>query len=554
MSEQSWDAIVVGAGQGGLTAAAYLAAVGGQRVLVLEANAIAGGSTQVFRRRGRFEFDVGTHYLPECGPGGVLHAAYQGLGLGERITFGRLDPDCFDRIVLPGGLDVAVPSDPAGYRERMAAALPDEADAVRAYADLLSELYEQVRGAVIRPLGGAENPAAGPAVPNRWSTATLDRLMRHCGLSPRARTALSAQSLNYGLGPSQVSALGHAAMLGDYLAGAWYPHGGGQMLSATLLEVVDAYGGELRTRSRVGEILVEGGRAAGVRLTDGTELRAPVVVSNADYRRTMLELVGAEHLPPAVAGRAERAVMALPLVSVYLAVDAAAVRPPAHNIWWYETDDVDGVYERLNAGEFERPEMAFLSSGSAKNPLHEAADHHTIEIVTVVPPGWAPWSAEPAVAESYAYRRDEAYQAEKERVGQLLLDLAERALGPLRPHLLHYEVATPLTQTRFAGATGGTPYGLATTPRQYGALRPDHTSPVPGLFLAGSSSRNGCGISAVTVGGVRCAEAVLGQSLLSEVLAGKVYGSAAALPERGPGWDPLLASRGSRALKHRRRA
>ncbi|GHJ48863.1 phytoene dehydrogenase [Catellatospora sp. TT07R-123] len=553
MSEERWDAIVVGAGQGGLTAAAYLAVAGGLKVLVLEANAIAGGSAQVFRRRGRYEFDVGTHYLPEGGPGGVLHAAYRGLGLGERIAFAPLDPDCFDRVVLPD-LDVSVPADPAGYRERMAAALPGEADAVRAYADLTHELYQRVRAEVIRPYGTAPEPGDRPL--GGWSTATLDKLMRHCGLSARARTALAAQSLNYGLAPKQVSALGHAAMLGDYLAGAWYPEGGGQQLSASLIEALAGYGGQLRTRSRVERILVRGGRTAGVRLTDGTELHAPIVVSNADYRRTVLELVGAEHLPAAATARAERAVMALPLVSLYLAVDARVVRPPAHNIWWYETEDIDGLYQRLADGEFDQPEVAFLSSGSAKNPAHHAADHHTIEVITVAPPGWEHWTvdpadATPAAAEAYAYRRDEVYQRQKQRLEQQLLDLAERILGtPLRGHLLHCELATPLSQIRFTGATGGTPYGLATTPRQYGALRPDHATALPGLFLTGSSSRNGCGISAVTVGGVRAAELVLEQSLLSEVLAGKVYGSAAALPERGPGWDPLLASRGTRADRH----
>ncbi|HET7351988.1 MAG TPA: FAD-dependent oxidoreductase [Marmoricola sp.] len=75
---ETWDVVVVGAGPGGLTCAAYLAA-NDKKVLVLEANQVVGGSTQVFRRAGNmFEFDVGTHYVGECGPGGRMQTALSG--------------------------------------------------------------------------------------------------------------------------------------------------------------------------------------------------------------------------------------------------------------------------------------------------------------------------------------------------------------------------------------------------------------------------------------------------------------------------------------------
>ncbi len=66
MSARSdWDAIVVGSGLGGLTAAAYLA-TNGLRTLVLEKHYVAGGNAHVFRRKQKFEFDVGVHYLGDC--------------------------------------------------------------------------------------------------------------------------------------------------------------------------------------------------------------------------------------------------------------------------------------------------------------------------------------------------------------------------------------------------------------------------------------------------------------------------------------------------------
>ncbi|MEK8104488.1 FAD-dependent oxidoreductase [Micromonospora sp. M12] len=77
MSERHWDAIVVGAGLGGLVCAAYLAA-DGRQVLVTEQHDVVGGNSHVFRRRRAYEFDVGVHYLGDCGPDGVLPAILAG--------------------------------------------------------------------------------------------------------------------------------------------------------------------------------------------------------------------------------------------------------------------------------------------------------------------------------------------------------------------------------------------------------------------------------------------------------------------------------------------
>jgi phytoene dehydrogenase-like protein len=549
---ERWDAIVVGAGQGGLTCAAYLAVAGGMRVLVLERNAVAGGSAQVFRRRGRYEFDVGTHYIADCGPDGLVRRMYSALGLDDRISFRQLDPDRIDRIVLPS-VTVDMPLGWAAYRERLVAALPAEADGIRRFVDTCARVHASTRDAV---LGGTALgvPPAGPVAPQRGvGGATLGQLMRDCGLSAQARTVLAAQAGNYGLGPEAVSAKAHATMLGDYLLGAYYPAGGGQMMAATLVEALEAYGGELRTRTEVAEVVVRDGRAAGVGTTAGELLDAPVVVSNGDYRQTMLRLVAADHLPAAAVSRARRATMALPWVTLYLAVEPGALQAPVHNVWWYETEDIDGLFAELDRGEFAVPRFAFISSGSAKagpprTPAREP--HHTLEVMTLCPPRYPPWSGAGTDPAGYGYRNDPGYLAEKERLDAALLELATRAVGPLRGRLLHRELATPLTHTRFTLSTGGTPYGLAATPRQFDALRPDHRTALPGLYLVGSSSRSGHGIAAVMTGGLRCAGLILDRPLVTEVYRGAVYGSPDALAPRPENWDPLDVSRGSRARRH----
>lgn len=559
---RDWDAIVVGGGLGGLTAAAFLAARG-QRVLVLEQHTVAGGNSQVFRRRGAFEFDVGTHYIGDCGPSGVVPSIYRGLGLAERITFREIDPDGFDRIVLPS-TNVRVPRGWSAYRDRLVRALPAEAAAVRACVDILAAMHARER-APGSPAVRHATAAVLNAVP-RCRAMTLGELMRHCRLSARARTVLAGQIANLGLAPDDVALPSHVTMLGGYLQGAYYPEGGGQMLAATLVEALAGHGGEVRTRSRVSRILVERGRAGGVRLADGTVVRAPVVISNADYRRTILDLVGARHFPAEVVAGAQQARMALPIVILYLAISQDVPPLPASNLWWFESEDIDGIFAELADGKLGQPRFAFISSGSAKGgpsgpgPLAMGGDrprgksrlrvpHHTAEVMTLCPTT-GPWAVGDD-APAHSYRYDATYQAEKRRISASLLALAERALGPLDGSLLHCEVAMPHTQSRFAYSTGGTAYGLASTPRQVGPRRPGHRTALPGLFLAGASTRTGFGISAVMAGGALCAEAVLGESLLYDVCAGTVLGNPVLPGTRPPGWDPLLASRGSRAARAR---
>src|SRR5688572_23284451 len=106
------DVVVIGSGLSGLTAAAYLAALG-QRVLVLEQYDVAGGCSQTFRRKKEWQFDVGLHYIGGVRDGEIAHVL-RGLGLEGRIEFPELDPDGFDTFVFPD-LEFRVPKGWGNY-------------------------------------------------------------------------------------------------------------------------------------------------------------------------------------------------------------------------------------------------------------------------------------------------------------------------------------------------------------------------------------------------------------------------------------------------------
>ncbi|MEU6560461.1 FAD-dependent oxidoreductase [Nocardia nova] len=285
--EAAWDAIVVGAGIGGLVCAGYLAQAG-RRVLVVEQHDVAGGNAHVFRRRRSYEFDVGVHYLGDCGPGGIIPAILNGLGVADRVRLRPMNSSGFDRIELPGRT-IDVPVGWGAYRDRLGAELPAERTATAACASIFEALGAMMRAALIAPEEVAELARRHPGALS-WSRRPLAALFDEYRLSPSARTVLAAQSGNYGAAPSGVTVATHAAVMDHYLRGAYYLDGGGQTLVAALVETIEAHGGQVRTRAAVRTVHTEGGVASGVSFDDDERESAPVVISNADFRRTVLEL------------------------------------------------------------------------------------------------------------------------------------------------------------------------------------------------------------------------------------------------------------------------
>ncbi|MFC1418474.1 phytoene desaturase family protein [Streptacidiphilus cavernicola] len=542
-SGRDYDAVVVGGGMGGLVCAAYLA-VAGRRVLLAEQHDVVGGNSQVFRRRRRYEFDVGVHYLGDCGPDGILPAILSGLGAAGRIGFRPMDRDGFDRLLLPG-LAVDVPVGWDRYRERLTAALPGEAAGITRCLAVLRAAAEDLRG----KLTGRWQP--GDAAHRELllhSPGTLGALFARWGLSPRAATLLAAQSGNYGSPPSRTQVVVHAAMLDHYLRGAYYPLGGGQMLPATLVEVIEAHGGTVRTRCPVERIAVgDDRRVRGVLLAGGESVRAPVVVSNADYRSTVLTLCQPSVFPASVVSRTEAAGSRAAVAVVYLALDRPLELPNA-NLWCWADDDVERCYARALApaadgtaadgGQAAEVPFAFLSFASLKdpgNPLVCPPGHSNFQVMTLVPPDDG--------RELAGYRRDRDYLAAKARLTNALLDAAEQAVGPFRDRITHQESATARTNRRYTGSGSGSPYGLD----HWGGpgRRPDVRTSVEGLYVTGRDTRHQAGIAGTAVGGITAAGHVLGRpGLLPEVYAGAVLGDPDLLPRRGADFDPLRVSRG----------
>ena len=544
-AKTKWDAVVIGSGLGGLTAAAYLA-TNGLRTLVLEQHFIAGGNCHVFRRKRLYEFDVGVHYVGDCGPDGTIPTVLRGLGLEGKIEFLEMDADGFDTLIFPD-LTFRVPKSWERYRERLVEAFPDEETGLHRCVDVLEKVAQESR-----EMTRAPTPEDVAAMPQRaptmlqWGFRTLAQLYDECGLTSRPRAVIAGECGTYAMPPSRTPVLLHAALIDHYLRGAYYPKGGGQVFAGHLVNVIRSHGGEVRTRQRVRRILVDEGKVRGVEMASGELHEAPVVVSNADLKRTFLDLVGEEHISAATAERVKSFRMALPLFCVYLGLDIDLRERgiPNTNLFLFDSYDLEGIHEDCYEGRLPPNLSVFMTIASIKDPHSRniAPEGHTnLQLMTLVPPHYALWGIEEGPACGEKYRRTAQYRAVKEQLMEALIARANEVVPGLADHIVWKEAASPITQERYTLSTGGTSYGIEMAPDQFGPSRPAARTEIDGLYLAGASTQSGHGVAGVMISGVVTAGAVLDTNLMKRIREGEVFGRPELLPETGPDWDPWRA-------------
>lgn len=508
----TWDAIVIGSGIGGLTTALLLGAKLGKRVLVLERHYTAGGFTHTFRRPD-YEWDVGVHYVGQATPRSSF-----GRMLAEVLGDGvRWEPmgDVHDIVVI-GDRRYEHRAGREAWRARMVADFPGEASAIDAYLDAVraamraSQWYwaEKAVPAPVAAVAGRAMRAGFLKHAGRTTRDVLESFTRNQELI----AVLTAQWGDYGLPPARSSFGMHAIIAHHYLDGGYYPVGGARTIAAAVVPRIEAQGGAVLVDAEVSEVLVEGGRAAGVVTRQGREFRAPLVVSDAGLTTTL-------GLMPADAPgrtRLDRARAALSASAAHICLYVGLKHTDAElglgraNRWVYPGHDFEGALARFEADPDAEIPLAYVSFPSAKDPSfpERFPGRSTIEVLTLGRFDWfAAWKQQPW------RRRGADYDAFKASLRDRLLEILYREVPQVRGKVDVAELSTPLSTRHFANYALGEIYGLAHDPARFRerALRP--RTPVRGLWLTGQDVCT-CGIGGAMAGGYITASAIAGKPLL----------------------------------------
>lgn len=483
--------MVIGAGAGGLAAAAHLA-MAGSRVLVLEQDRHVGGTAHVFRRSG-FVFPAGplSFTVPD-----YLVGTLRDLGVKAPLRFER---DVFQ--VVRGDLDVIISVPVERVAAQLEAAFPAEREGIRVVTGVLRDVIAALRHLHLGDLiEGDAAVGVGPApatdtrrlaleVLHRWEAVPARELIdRHLG-DRRVRDLLGSQGATETVMPVVL-----LAQMWDFMAerGIWYPSAGIGSLGELLAQRVVALGGIVTLGRRVTRIMIKKGRAAGVVLEDGAVVRAPAVISGADYRHTMSDLLPADVVTEAAATEVPGGRPPLSLTAsnftVFLgvrsdSVDLGAFRGHQLLVKLEEGALVPWAEKQARLEDFRRDEIWLCWWSRHESSVALAPPGYEALVLKVMAP-FAPFL--PLDGEGRG-RHAPGYYERKERLADALVAAATEIVPGLSEAVVVREVATPLTYRDWGHRSEGSVAGWSWRAED-GAGGPSRSlvrTRVPGLYMAG---------------------------------------------------------------------
>lgn len=498
-------AAIIGAGLGGLTFGAYLAR-DGYEVTVFDKNSKVGGVCALAEKNG-YKWEQGPLILGDMLPGDSVFEILKGFDI-------TLPTTRADRGIEMPDYTMWYPDEYTGpywRRDRLKELFPEDAKGIDEYYKFYDDMLK------IRYLAGKleKNPGLIGKLRlaltflkiNKYSNMTAQELVEHFFTNEKIHGLFTGILCDFCASPTECQGLvvpftnfecafdKRVPLLKNgenYNPGFTYIVGGVQKLPEALADYIVSHGGKIRLNTVVDKVLIENGKTIGVRLEDGSEIKADVVVGSGGGRDFFYKTVGKEHLNDEYLKVLETFRPMEAVFMVHLGVDYDPMQFMKSELcYYYKTYDIPGAVERMRSGVYHEGDdgyLIFVPSAHASEFAPEGK--HCVTIYTVAPDKLA----------------DGDWDEKREYYADRLITLAEDQLPGLKEHITEklimtakeYREMTHMEKCSFGGVVP-----------IWNQQNPMHTTPVEGLYFVGQQSESGGGVGAVMLGAKKAYEQLI---------------------------------------------
>lgn len=483
---------IIGAGLGGLTFGAF-AAKEGHQVHIFDKNAAPGGVVALLEHEG-YRFEQGPLLMGDMLPGESLYELLKELGI-------ELQTERADRDIVMPDYDMIKPKAYGGKywrRERLKSLFPEDAEGIDEYYKVYDHvMHLRWLGRQHQTIGIKIRTALAMLKLKKYADMNADEFTRYFFKSEKIRTLFTGIFADFCADPKEVQGLGVIFMNFEsafdlripveegqhYYGGYVYFTGGCQKLPEALADYIRNHGGTITYETIVDKVLIENNTATGIRLSDGSEFAADMVVGCGAGKDFFESCVGLEHISEDYRRILESYLPMEAVFMVHLGVDydpMLYLRSPL--TYCYGMYDLSAATQKLRNHIYHGGHDGYL----IYVPSHHAPDFapsgkHCVTLYTVCPD---------TLAES-------SWESVKEHYADQLVALAEKHLPDLKKHTVTRKIMTAVDYRNYTHMKKSSFGGVVPI---WGQKNPPHETSVKSLYFVGQQSENGGGVGAVMTG------------------------------------------------------
>ncbi|MBD3193441.1 MAG: FAD-dependent oxidoreductase [Candidatus Lokiarchaeota archaeon] len=482
--QDTYDVIIIGAGNGGLIAGATLAKEG-LKTIIIERHNLPGGFATSFVR-GRFEFEASLHELADYGPpenkGGIRRLFEDKLDL--EAEFARV-PEAY-RLVLTHPdkeLDVSMPFGVEKYLDKMEDLVPGSRESVEKFFNVAKEIRSAFRY-IASTHGNPDQGTLMKEYTNFLKTAaySAEEVEIALGIPEKARKILNAYWAYLGLPTERINFTIFASMILVYIEkGAYIPKNRSHGYTTALDKKIKEMGGKILYNTTVNKILVEDGQVIGVETLNGDKIMSKHIISNASPTLAYNKLIYPQSEVPDIAYKEVNArIHGMSAFCVFLGLDASVEELGLDEYSYFIMEDMDtsAVYDSWLELQVPKGQATVVINNAV--PDCSPPGTSLMYITTLFDP------------KAWENVKPEEYFKIKSKIANGLIKQFEEATGaPISDHIEEIEIASPETYARYTGTYNGIIYGYE--PESWDSLVPRLMSMNDDIHIKGLRFAGGFG-------------------------------------------------------------